>query len=149
MSHDSRRITMISTDPTKTSRDWDSSASAPSRIITLDSFTVLRYTLVTSVADLDVDVERVILDKTCSPAEYLSLLASLPAEFRGDVLLIREEDSGFLSATGRGGDRVLYALSATDLRFYLETNGLVTERVAAGSSQPASNLRLFVRHSAA
>ena len=50
--------------------------------------------------------------------------------FTGDVLLIREDDSAFLSSLGRGGDRVLYALTANDLRFYLETNELVTGRIA-------------------
>jgi len=44
----------------------------------------------------------------------------LPAAYAGDVLLI-EDDSAFVSATGRGGDRVLYALRPEDVQFYLET----------------------------
>ncbi len=52
------------------------------------------------------------------------------AELSGDILLIHDNGAGFLSATGRGGDRVLYALTAHDVRFYLETQDLVTGRVA-------------------
>ena len=35
-----------------------------------------------------------------------------------------------MSATGRGGDRLLYALTRNDVRFYLETLDLVTGRIA-------------------
>ena len=56
-------------------------------------------------------------------AEYLRLLSELPAAYAGDVLLI-ENDSAFVSATGRGGDRVLYALRPEDVQFYLETKML-------------------------
>jgi len=35
-----------------------------------------------------------------------------------------------MSASGRGGDRVLYALSPYDVRFYLETHDMVTGRAA-------------------
>jgi hypothetical protein len=132
VTHDSRRITLISRDPARPERDWDNSPMAPSRIILLDSFTVLRYAIASHVVDLDVDVERVILDRSTSPADYLSLLASLPHAFNGDVVLIRDDDNGFLSSMGRGGDRVLYALGPDDLRFYLETHSLVTGRTATG-----------------
>ncbi|HEU4520394.1 MAG TPA: hypothetical protein VFT12_00230 [Thermoanaerobaculia bacterium] len=150
MNHDSRRITLISRDPNRATRDWDSSRHAPNRVILLDSFTVLRYAIGSHLVDLDADVERVILDRATSPADYLTLLSALPQTFTGDVLLIRDDDSSFLSALGRGGDRVLYALSAPDLRFYLETHGLVTGRGAVETpapqplSGPASHLRAVV-----
>jgi hypothetical protein len=138
MTHDSRRITLITRDPHRPDHDWDDSRQAPNRLILLDSFTVLKYAITSHMVDLDVDVERVILDRATSPGEYLTLLSSLPSTFTGDVLLIREGESSFLSSMGRGGDRVLYALSVNDLRFYLETHGLVTGRVATsmGSSMP-------------
>ena len=68
--------------------------------------------------------------RSFSPAEYLDLLAALPAEFGADVMLIRNDESGYLSASGRGGDRALYSLRANDVRFYLEANDLVTGRIA-------------------
>ena len=146
MTTDTRRITLICRDSSDTARDWDTSVAASNRLILLDSFTVLRYAISTHLVELDVDVERVVLDRSTSPADYLSLLAALPPPFTGDVLLIREDDSGFLSALGRGGDRVLYALSAGDLRFYLETHGLVTERMAGeGAALPVIHRRPYLR----
>ena len=149
MSEDSRRITLIGRDPQKNPRDWDLTLSASSRIVTVDSFTVLRHTVANGVVDIDIDVERIILDKTSTAADYLALLAALPQQFCGDVIMIRDDESAFLSATGRGGDRVLYSLSPSDLRFYLETHGLVHGRGSAGSSQPVSNVKPFKKHFAA
>lgn len=126
MSHDIRRITVIARPPQVPERSWEHGPQAASRLIMLDSFTVLRYAVAKPLVELDVDVERIILDRSSSASEYLALLAQLPQEFRGDVVLIRDDDSGYLSATGRGGDRVLYALTAHDVRFYLEAHGLVT-----------------------
>lgn len=73
------------------------------------------------------DIERIILDRTASADEYLHLLASLPAEVAGDVMLLRDDGGAFLSATGRGGDRVLYALAPRDIAFYIETNNLLSD----------------------
>ena len=39
-----------------------------------------------------------------------------------------EGGAGFLSAAGRGGDRVLYALQAKDVRFYLGMHDLILDR---------------------
>lgn len=137
MIQDSRRITLISRNGRTAPRDWDMSAKAASRVIAVDSLLVLRYALAGGLAEVNRDVQRVVLDRTTSASEYLSLLASLPAQFTGDVLLIANDDSGFLSSLGRGGDRVLYALSAPDVRFYLETHGLVTGQAAAVEMSPA------------
>ncbi len=126
MNHDSRRITLISRPPQLPERMWDRSPAGASKLVMLDSFTVLRYAVARPLVDLDADVERIILDRSSSASEYLALLAQLPHQFGGDVLMIRDDDSGFLSATGRGGDRVLYALSPYDLHFYLLTHGLLS-----------------------
>jgi hypothetical protein len=144
MTHDNRRITLIARDPHRPDHDWDDSRQAPNRLILLDSFTVLKYAITSHMVDLDVDVERVILDRATSPSEYLTLLSSLPSTFTGDVLLVREGESSFLSSMGRGGDRVLYALSVNDLRFYLETHGLVTGRVATSMESSMPRLRAVV-----
>ncbi|MGZ8868378.1 MAG: hypothetical protein ACXW2P_08540 [Thermoanaerobaculia bacterium] len=144
MTHDTRRITLITRDPQRPDHDWNDSRQAPNRLILLDSFMVLKYAISSNMVDLDVDVERVILDRATSPSEYLTLLSSLPSSFNGDVLLIREGESSFLSSMGRGGDRVLYALSVNDLRFYLETHGLVTGRVATSMGRSMPRLRAVV-----
>ena len=144
MNHDTRRITLISRPPQLPERNWDKTADAPSRLIMLDSFNVLRYAVAKPLVDLDVDVERIILDRSTSASEYLALLASLPHEFGGDVLMVRDDETGFLSSTGRGGDRVLYALSSHDLAFYLEAHGLVVPTgtpLVAPSSSPVLQFR--------
>jgi hypothetical protein len=125
VNHDSRRITLISRHTQLQERKWQHSASAASRIILLDSFTILRTAISGSFNRNEEDVERIILDRSSSASDYLALLAELPDVFHGDVLMIRGDETGFLSSTGRGGDRILYALSSEDIRFYLETTFLI------------------------
>lgn len=127
MPHDNRRITLVSRHPQLPERPWLQSGDSPSKIILLDSFTVLRYTVSSTVFNVDADVERIILDRSSSASDFLALLAQLPREFGGDVMMIRDDDTGFLSSAGRGGDRILYALSSDDVHFYLETQKLVEE----------------------
>jgi hypothetical protein len=71
------------------------------------------------------DVDRVLIDGTASAIEYLDLLTTLPSSFLGDVLYMRAAGSSFLSTVGRGGDRLLYSLTSSDLEFYLQTNALL------------------------
>ncbi len=125
MQKDQRRITLVTTDKAGPERSWRSSDDATSRVVFLDSFRLLRSTLQSPLVHSDTDVERIVLDSCCSEADYLSLLAELPHQFTGDILMIRSDSTGFLSATGRGGDRILYALSEEDVEFYLETVRLV------------------------
>ena len=99
---DTRRITLLARGHATPDRDWSRFANESTRLVTIESLTVLRYTLSHAVADIDLDIERVILDRSFSPAEYLDLLAALPAEFGADVMLIRNDESGYLSASGRG-----------------------------------------------
>lgn len=127
---DTRRITLLARGRFTPDRDWERQTHGATRIITIESMTVLRYTLKHAVSDIDLDIERVILDRTFSPAEYLEVLASLPRELSADVLFIRNDDSGYLSAVGRGGDRTIHSLHPADVRFYLEANDLVTGRIA-------------------
>ena len=70
------------------------------------------------------DVVRIILDGCVAAEDFLHVLASLPGDILADVLSMRGDGGAYLSATGRGGDRVLYALSPADVHFYLEAHGL-------------------------
>ena len=125
-----RRVTLISRANATPDRDWDLSAAAPTQICIVDGSGTLATLLRPLVTELDLDIERVLVDGGGSAAEFLALLAALPAECPADVLWIGADDSGFLSAAARGGDRVIYALSANDVRFYLEINQIVTGRLA-------------------
>lgn len=122
-----RRITLICRQANKPDVDWNYRCE---NVAFLDSTAALKFAIRTSVLGSGLDIERVIVDRAGSSDDFLDLLASIPAELAGDVLLIRDDRSGFLSATGRGCDRVLYALAPQDIRFYLEAQDLVTGRAA-------------------
>lgn len=124
------RTTPIARETTKPDVDWNYSACRRMAVAFVQSVAALRYAVAAAVYDVGLDIGRVIIDRAGKVDDFLSLLAALPVEFTGDALLIRDDGSGFLSATARGGDRILYALKPSDVRFYLETHDLVTGRVA-------------------
>ncbi|MCU1246548.1 MAG: hypothetical protein JWN02_2458 [Acidobacteria bacterium] len=128
MRKDNRRITLIARGPATPDRDWNSGPASGTRLIFLETFSVLYYALTSALEEMDLDVERVVLDRSNTAAQYLELLSTIPVEFSGDVLYLRDDDTAYLSSNGRGGDRVLYSLGCEDVRFYLETHSLVTGR---------------------
>lgn len=125
-----KRITLVARPAAKPDVDWNYGRSNQHRVAFLDSVNALRFALGAALQDVGLDVERIIVDRAGSDGDFLDLLATVPGEFCGDIAYIRDDGSGFLSASGRGGDRVLYALNAHDIRFYLETHELVTGRAA-------------------
>jgi hypothetical protein len=123
-----RRISMIARPGSLPDRDWNDSSEAAARLLFTESFAALKFAL--SAAAPHLDIERVIVDRAGTAADFLHLLSTLPHEFSGDLLLLAVDDEpSYLSALGRGGDRVLYRLNDHDVRFYLETHDLVTGRV--------------------
>jgi len=130
MTYTDPRITLIARQSTKPDFDWNHSRTRAQKVAFLDSVNALSFALGAAMNDVGLDVERIIVDRTGDAEAFLHLLSGMPSEFTGDLLFIRDDGAGFLSATGRGGDRVLYALSGYDIRFYLETHDLVTGRAA-------------------
>lgn len=130
-----KRITLIARRATAPNVDWNCASSTSMRVAFLNSVPALKFALGVALSETHMDIERVIVDRAGSAEEFLNLLTDLPAAFTGDVLMIREDGNGFLSATGRGGDRVFYALIARDVRFYLETHDLVTGRAVLETAQ--------------
>ena len=122
-----RRITLVNA--LDRSRDWRLHDDAPSRIMFGSFFKVIRCTMHRHGED----IERVIIDRTASAAEFLELLAHLSEDFAGDVIFIRDGETAFASSIGRNGGRVLYALRPDDVRFYLETHGLVAPSSVAAA----------------
>jgi hypothetical protein len=134
MSH-AKRITVIARDDRKPGTDWRLYSNSPDRVVVTDSFSTLGYMLRRGMKDMNLDVERFVIDRAAPHADFLVLLATIPEDFAGDVLFISEDGGGFLSATSRSGGRVLYALGVEDVRFYLEAHDLVTGRVALDREQ--------------
>lgn len=127
MDNQPRRITLILGRPDVSSHRWNVSPDCASRLIFVGNFAMLRHGLHSGVAELCQDVDRVVLEDGASAVQYLELLSSLPSQFLGDVLLVTRDGSGFISAVGRGGDRLLDSLKPHDLEFYLSTHGLLDQ----------------------
>jgi hypothetical protein len=125
-----RRVTIVARDKAQPAMDWTPAAAQRHPIAFVDSVRALRFALGAAATGVELDISRVIVDRAGDGDQFLDLLAALPSEFNGDVLLVRHDGTGVMSATGRGGDRVLYALMAHDVRFYLEAHELVASRVA-------------------
>lgn len=121
------RITLIARPSNRPGPDWK---QAQDGVLFTESLDVVRFVLRRGVSTVELDVERFILDRAATDQELLDLLAIVPEDFGGDIVHIREDGSGYLSAAGRGGGRVLYRLDAIDIRFYLETHDLVSGRIA-------------------
>jgi hypothetical protein len=121
---DSYRLTLVACDDSHGEIDWNFEDSVSRRVVFIDGGPLLRLAIRAAIMEPTLDTERLILDRSASAETFLELLATLPPEFSGDVLRIDEPGCGFLSATGRGGDRVLYTLQPHDVRFYLATHGL-------------------------
>jgi len=132
MQYDNRRITLVSRSRSAPQRLWHTAPDAPRRLIFVGSFGVIPYALQRGVEELGKDIEAVVIDGAANAAEYLHLLSRLPASYAGDVVLI-QDDSAFVSATGRGGDRVLYALGPDDVQFYLEAKLLTSPPQSAAA----------------
>jgi hypothetical protein len=130
---DRRRITLVARQTQGPRRNWLAGERGKSRIIFIESFTVLRYALEHGIRNMQHDVERVIVDRTATAAQYLEFLSTLPYDFLGDVMFVRD-GGAFLSCSGVRGNRVLYQLEEKDVLFYLETNGLVEQTPAPPAS---------------
>ena len=98
------RITLIARQPTKPDFDWNHSRARVQRVAFLDSVNALSFALGAAMNDVGLDVERIIVDRAGDAEEFLHLLSGVPSEFTGDMLFIRDDGAGFLSATGRGGE---------------------------------------------
>jgi hypothetical protein len=123
-----RRLTFIARDIRKPDMDWNYAPCSGESVAFIESAAAMHSALC-SGTDLELDIARAIVDRCGSSDEFLQLLTKLPVEFTGDALYVRDDGSGVLSATGRGGDRVLYSLNSHDVRFYLEAFDLVTGRI--------------------
>ena len=125
-----QRTTLIARASTKPDIDWNYERCRSANVAFVDSVNALKFAVRSTLHAEGMDIERVILDRAGTAEDFLDLLSAVPMELTADLLMIRDDGTGFLSATGRGGDRRMHKLMAHDVRFYLETQGLVTGRAA-------------------
>ena len=125
MSIQTTRVTLVATASEGAEILWSRAASM-SRLLFFDTIAELRFSIDFADGVVNLDAERVIVESG-SAEEFLALLSQIPFSFLGDVVLIRDDRSGYLSAVGRGGDRILYVMNADDVKFYLEVSELVNK----------------------
>jgi hypothetical protein len=125
MQNDSRRITLVARAAAGSDRTWRVPDGSTKRLMVIAPPRGLRHTLVNWVLKSDYDVERVIIDRAVTHTGFLELLAAVPDDYVGDLLMIDESGRGYLSSACRGGDRALYRLSEEDLAFYLATHQVI------------------------
>ena len=122
----SDRISLVMT-PAPEMRDW--AQASPSTAIVFRETPADPAQLLADILEGEaLDVVRLVLDGGISTRCFLNVLAALPGDSAAEILWICDDGTGYLSAIGRGCDRVLYALTGEDVRFYLEVHGLVAER---------------------
>jgi hypothetical protein len=122
-------LTIIVRDARNPDLDWSYTPPRGESFVFMDSVTASLSAL-TAAASLGLDIRRLVVDRATTPEEFLQLLAVLPPDFRGDALWIREDGAGVISAASRGDGRSLHSIVPYDVRFYLETLGLVTGRMS-------------------
>lgn len=110
-------VTIINT-PNGNWSDW-THCFVDCEIVSVAEFSTLASTLRRSLHEEGRCVERVVIDGSMPAVSCLEFLATMPRCFLGDVLFIAQEGRTFLSATGRGGERILYMLEPRDVLFYL------------------------------
>lgn len=143
------KVTLITT-PSEGAEILWSRAAAMSRLLFFDTIAELRFSIDFAEGAMGFDAERVIVERG-NADDFLSLLAQIPFTFQGDVVLIRDDRSGYLSAVGRGGDRILYVMTAEDVSFYLEVSELVnkhwfgSEKLSALTQAPSDSAGLHSR----
>jgi len=116
------RLTLV-TRHRRSLRDWNVSATRSLTFLDVNANAV--EVLADVVADESLDVARIIIDGCLTTRDFLDVLTSVPHSNAADILWIDDDGSAYLSAGGRGGDRLLYRLKAHDVDFYLAVHGLL------------------------
>jgi hypothetical protein len=128
--HGDRPVTVVSRAESAPERPWLTPPRASRRLLFVESFDAIRAAFAHDVHRARID--DVIIDGTATGAEYLHFLCTLPAAYRGDVLLLLD-DSAFLSSGSADGDRALHALPAAEAQAYVETRMLAEAATAAAA----------------
>ena len=84
------------------------------------------------------DAARVVIDGGCTLDRFLILISSLPDTFRGELLYINRDGSGYLSSWELKTMRTVKNLGTTEVEIYLRWHGLPARpRTSYGEKQKA------------
>jgi CheY-like chemotaxis protein len=138
-----RLITILVSKENSQMQRWRTSAHVGSRIVPFPDVATVQRTIAGRRDRDPFEVERVIIDNAATASEFLLFLATLPAEFKGDVLFVEGYSRAFLSAAGVEGRRSLYTLDADDVDFYCAVYALrdMPNLNAASSCEAVGRMR--------
>lgn len=134
MNERTTNITLVCTDTRSALVDWSRATLDDSRVVTAWSPDLCEEAIRLAQGEMNVDLKRVVFDQTADVEKFVEIVAWLGAEFRGDIVLLKSAEEGFLSAAGTREGRVMYKMDESDIQFYLEAFGM--------SQQPRTQLRL-------
>lgn len=130
------RATLVLSTTTNPLLDWSTVQAEDSRVIETRNLNLLKESLHLALRDVDVEVVRIVFDQSIDAEGWLEFLSDLPSGTRGDILFIAASGKAFLSAVGRGDERVIYKLMDADLGFYLSVFGIRDAEPAAVPHAP-------------
>jgi hypothetical protein len=87
-------------------------------IVAVGNLPLLKAAFLTCVEEGHKEIVTVVFDRSVTHEAFLEFLSSLPAGFRGDVLMIEEGSRGYLAST-TGDGRILFRLQPADLDLYM------------------------------
>lgn len=116
---------------------WRKHFGRVQRVIVLNSAAQMMEAMAYLEASSIGRLERVVFDHSITPEEYLSIVASAPSGFRGDIVWFRPDGSGYLSfhPTPDGGRSVL-EIERADLAMYLMAHFVSDDTTASLAATP-------------
>jgi hypothetical protein len=126
-----QRITLIIRDETLREEHGGFLHPPAGPLVFFDGADALRLAVPAALTDQELDIERVIIDRTGTAEQLLEFLVRIPPQFGGDVLILRHHGGGLLSTTVRGGGRTLLQITPWDVPFYLHAHNLIAGALEA------------------
>lgn len=130
MSSKSNGVILLCTGSEEWSMDWDL-IGALHRTVSMSDWRWAAAALESGVKEHGREIHTVIFDRSIDAALFLQFQATLPWEFRGDILFIESAQRAFVSSCTPMDGRVLYQLGGHDLDFYIQARfGCVQQEAA-------------------
>jgi hypothetical protein len=117
-----RFVTLVAAADTELAR-WNAGAQEGQYTVVRD-IELLERTLLSPVIQAAGEIARVIIDGGTSLDHFLRLASGLPGNFRGELLFIRRDGSGYLSTRELQTQRSVRTLTAPEVEVYLRWHGL-------------------------